>query len=214
MTRGKWRSAPPAGWVTLGELGLVVCLLLVGAAVTTAKGDELSAAIAAAEKAAADARQAADAAHEAAAQAMKAAAAVEAAALAAKGASRPAETPVAKQSATGDKPYAGHVECDQKPCKIDIYLTRGFRAFSQCQVCHGLDGNGSSFAPSLVDRLKEIDQARFLEVVTNGYTGQVGVMPGWKTNPNVMKWTAQLYAYLKARSDAVLPSGRLERFDR
>ena len=114
----------------------------------------------------------------------------------------------------GDKPYAGHVNCDTQPCKIDLYMTRGFRAFSQCQVCHGLDANGSSFAPSMVEKLKEIDYARFVEVVTNGFTGQIGVMPGWKENPNVMKYLDQLYAYLKARSDGVVQAGKLQRYDR
>lgn len=114
----------------------------------------------------------------------------------------------------GDTPYEGHVNCDSQPCQIDLYLTKGFRAFSQCQVCHGLDANGSSFAPSLNDKLKEIDRARFDDVVINGYQGQIGVMPGWKENPNVMKYMDELYAYLRARSDGVIPAGKLKRYDR
>ncbi len=124
-------------------------------------------------------------------------------------------TPVANANGDKvDKPYEGHVKCDSQPCQIDLFMTRGFRAFSQCQVCHGLDANGSSFAPSLNEKLKEIDRARFDEVVTNGYQGQVGVMPPWKENPNVMKYLDQLYAYLKARSDGVVPAGKLKRYDR
>ena len=94
--------------------------------------------------------------------------------------------------------YVEHIKCEtdadsgHQNCQIDVYLTRGFRAFSQCQVCHGLDANGSSFAPSLNQKLQEIDKARFMEVVTNGYTGQIGVMPGWKENPNVMKYVDNL----------------------
>ena len=90
-------------------------------------------------------------------------------------------------------PYEGHVQCEDKDgaksCQIDLWLTRGFRAFSQCQVCHGLDANGSSFAPSLVEKLAEIDRARFDFVVTEGYKGQVGVMPGWKErlDPSTIK---------------------------
>ena len=119
-----------------------------------------------------------------------------------------------------DAPYANHIQCStdtktgHKSCQIDLFLTRGFRAFSQCQVCHGLDGNGSSFAPSLVQKLKEIDKERFIDVVANGYTGQIGVMPGWKENPNVMKYLDNLYLYLLARADKVLPAGKLQRFDR
>lgn len=118
-----------------------------------------------------------------------------------------------------DRPYAEHVRCETdangaQQCKIDLYLTRGFRAFSQCQVCHGLDGNGSSFAPSLNEKLKEIDRGRFIQVVAEGYKGQIGVMPGWKENPNVMKYLDQLYLYLLARSDGAIPAGKIQRYDR
>ena len=110
--------------------------------------------------------------------------------------------------------YAEHVQCEGKDCKVDLFLVKGFRAFSQCQVCHGLDANGSSFAPSLNEKMKEIDRARFDEVVTNGYQGQIGVMPPWKDNPNVMKKIDNLYAYLMARAEGAIPPGRLERYDR
>ena len=113
-----------------------------------------------------------------------------------------------------EKVYAKHIKCEGKNCKVDLFMVKGFRAFSQCQVCHGLDANGSSFAPSLVEKLKEIDRARFDEVVTNGFKGQIGVMPPWKENPNVMKKLDNLYVYLKARSDGAIPPGRLKRFDR
>ena len=116
-------------------------------------------------------------------------------------------------------PYEGHIQCetpgDARTCKIDLWLTRGYRAFSQCQVCHGLDGSGSTIGPSLLDKLgSEIDRARFMDVVANGYQGQIGIMPPWKENPNVMKYVDQLYAYLKARADKVLPAGKLKRYDR
>ncbi len=115
-------------------------------------------------------------------------------------------------------PYEGHIQCetegDPSTCQIDLWLTRGYRAFSQCQVCHGLTGDGSTIGPSLIRKLREIDLDRFLEVVVNGYEGQIGVMPGWGTNPNVMNYIDQLYAYLLARADGVLPGGRLKRYDR
>ena len=116
------------------------------------------------------------------------------------------------------EPYEGHIQCETpgeaKTCKIDLWLTRGYRAFSQCQVCHGLDGSGSTIGPSLLDKMQEIDRARFMEVVTKGMQGQIGVMPGWENNPNVMKYVDQLYAYLMARSHRVLPGGKLKRYDR
>lgn len=119
-----------------------------------------------------------------------------------------------KGSFDSSNPYNGHVLCEiAKPCKIDRFLLKGFRAFSQCQVCHGIDGNGSTIAPSLIAKLKtEITYDIFVDRVTNGFQGQMGVMPPWKTNPNIMKNMDNLYAYLKARSDGILPAGRLERF--
>jgi len=120
---------------------------------------------------------------------------------------------------TQDKPYTEHVQCEQnsdgqKECKIDLWLTRGFRAFSQCQVCHGLDGSGSTIAPSLLSKIKELDKERFYDAIKNGFQGQIGVMPPWKENPNVMKYIDNLYVYLMARSDGVLPGGKLKRYDR
>ena len=110
--------------------------------------------------------------------------------------------------------YSAHVECEEgKKCKIDKYLLKGFRAFSQCQVCHGLDGNGSTIAPSLLEKLKnDITYDIFVDRVTNGFKGQMGVMPPWKANPNIMKKINNLYSYLKARSDGIIPAGRLKKF--
>lgn len=127
-----------------------------------------------------------------------------------------------QQQTSADKPYSGHIRCEtdsagRKHCKIDLWLTRGLRAFGTCQVCHGLDANGSSFAPSLLERLRVIDKAKFIDVVTNGLQGQLagytGVMPSWKNNPNIMDYINNLYAYLKARSDGAIPAGILPRYD-
>ena len=125
----------------------------------------------------------------------------------------------ATPSALAEEPYDGHIQCetegDPKSCKIDLWLTRGYRAFSQCQVCHGLDGRGSTIGPSLLEKLEgEVNRTRFMDVVANGYQGQIGVMPPWKENPNVMRYVDQLYAYLKARADKVLPAGKIKRYDR
>lgn len=117
-------------------------------------------------------------------------------------------------SSASDNPYQTHIQCvDGQKCKIDKFLLKGFRAFSQCQVCHGIDGNGSTIAPSLIAKLKsDISYDDFVDRVTNGFQGQMGVMPPWGNNPNIMKNMDNLYAYLKARSDGVIPAGRLKRF--
>lgn len=111
-------------------------------------------------------------------------------------------------------PHQPHVQCEEgQKCKIDKFLLKGFRAFSQCQVCHGIDGNGSTIAPSLLVKLKnEITYDIFIDRVKNGFKGQMGVMPAWEANPNVMKNIDNLFAYLKARSDGVIPAGRLKKF--
>src|SRR5262245_36667042 len=64
---------------------------------------------------------------------------------------------------------------EEKPYKIqpdgtvDWATFSGFRRFnSECYVCHGPDGVGSTFAPALVDSLKTMTYEQFLEVVTNG----------------------------------------------
>lgn len=123
-------------------------------------------------------------------------------------------------------PYDGASAADEGPytvvcaegaaaagqCKVDKKTFVGWRTFHAfCHQCHAQDAVGSTFAPSLVERLKEIDKQRFLHSVENGYTGQIGVMPAWKDNPNVAKRYEELYAYLKARSDGALPPGRPKR---
>ena len=67
-------------------------------------------------------------------------------------------------------------QSEEKPYKInngvtDWYTFSGYKRYhSECHVCHGPDGLGSSFAPSLVDSLKTMTYDQFLETVTNGKT--------------------------------------------
>lgn len=128
----------------------------------------------------------------------------------------PAATPVASSAASpADTAPSYDVSCatDAKAaeqCQVDKDTYIGWRTFAgQCQVCHGGSALGSTFAPNLLDRFHtRVDYPRFVEVVTHGYTGQVGAMPAWKGNPNVEPHIDQLYRYLKARADGVLPAGR------
>lgn len=97
-------------------------------------------------------------------------------------------------------------------CKVDKKTYIGWRTYhATCHVCHAQDAVGSTFAPNLVDKMKEISKERYLESMANGYTGQIGVMPPWKDDPNVNKRFEDLYAYLMARSDGKLPPGRPKR---
>lgn len=123
------------------------------------------------------------------------------------------ETAPAADSA--DAPYA--VECGQvndagEPfCYVDGDTYIGWRTYHGfCHVCHAQDAVGSTFAPNLLERMRESDMTRdlFVERVAEGFTGQVGVMPPWKDNPNISKRYGELYAYLMARADGALPPGR------
>ncbi len=118
---------------------------------------------------------------------------------------------VAEAATDGDKPY--DIECDDSGnCLVDKATYIGWRTYhNACHVCHAQDAVGSTFAPSLVTRLQQIDKERFYSSVNKGYQGQIGVMPAWENDPNVSPRIDDLYAYLKARSDGALPAGRPER---
>lgn len=97
--------------------------------------------------------------------------------------------------------------------KVDKGTYNGWRRYhSSCHTCHGPDGLGSSYAPSLVDSLKTMSYDEFAEVVINGRenvtTSQQNVMPAFGTVMDVATYIDDIYAYLKARSDGVLGRGR------
>jgi methanol metabolism-related c-type cytochrome len=92
---------------------------------------------------------------------------------------------------------------------VDWYTYSGYRRYhSECHVCHGPDGMGSTYAPALTDSLKTMSYADFIGVVASGRknvnTAQEKVMPALGDNPNVACYMDDLYIYLRARaSDAV-----------
>ncbi len=115
----------------------------------------------------------------------------------------------AKGDGAGDAPYTVKCISAKNECYVDKATYIGWRTFNgSCAQCHAKDAVGSTFAPSLVERLKYVDRDRFMNHVRNGFQGQIGVMPAWKDNPNVAPRLDDIYAYLKARSDGALPPGR------
>ena len=89
---------------------------------------------------------------------------------------------------------------------VDWYLYSGYRRYhSECHVCHGPDGMGSSYAPALKDSLKTMSYADFLSTVASGRknvtTATENVMPAFGTNPNVACYMDDLYVYLRARAN-------------
>lgn len=89
---------------------------------------------------------------------------------------------------------------------VDWYTYSGYRHYhSDCHVCHGPDGEGSSYAPALKDSLKTMSYSDFLGVVASGRknvtTSQDNVMPAFGANPNVACYMDDLYVYLRARAN-------------
>jgi methanol metabolism-related c-type cytochrome len=96
---------------------------------------------------------------------------------------------------------------------VDWYTFSGFRRYhSECHVCHGPDGEGSTYAPGLIESLKTMSYADFMLVVASGRevvrADKQSKMPALGDNPNVMCYIDDIYIYLKARADGVLPRGR------
>ena len=92
---------------------------------------------------------------------------------------------------------------------MDWYTYSGYRRYhSECHVCHGPDGMGSTYAPALTNSLKTMSYGDFVSVVASGRknvsTSQENVMPALGDNPNVACYMDDLYIYLRARAnDAV-----------
>jgi methanol metabolism-related c-type cytochrome len=96
---------------------------------------------------------------------------------------------------------------------VDWYTYSGFRRYhSECHVCHGPDGMGSTYAPALKDSLKTLSYADFMGVVASGRknvnTAQENVMPAFGDNPNVACYMDDLYIYLRARANDAVARGR------
>ncbi|WFU50111.1 c-type cytochrome, methanol metabolism-related [Sinorhizobium terangae] len=96
---------------------------------------------------------------------------------------------------------------------VDWMTYSGFRRYhSECHVCHGPEGEGSSYAPALKNSAINLDYYAFLEVVTNGRkkvnVAEHSVMPAFGENANVMCYLDDIYTYLKARGSGALPRGR------
>lgn len=96
---------------------------------------------------------------------------------------------------------------------VDWYLFSGYRRYhSDCHVCHGPDGVGSSYAPGLMESLKSLDYPTFLAIVAEGRknvaAGKESVMPAFGDNKNVYCYLDDLYIYLRARAVGAAPRGR------
>jgi methanol metabolism-related c-type cytochrome len=92
---------------------------------------------------------------------------------------------------------------------VDWYTYSGYRRYhSECHVCHGPDGEGSTYAPALKNSLKTMDYGDFLSVVASGRknvsSSQESVMPAFGSNQNVACYMDDLFVYLRARANDAL----------
>jgi methanol metabolism-related c-type cytochrome len=99
---------------------------------------------------------------------------------------------------------------------VDWYTYSGYRRYhSECHVCHGPDGEGSSYAPALKNSLKRLGYNDFLGIVAGGRknvnTAQESVMPAFGANPNVMCYIDDTYVYLRARANDAIGRVRPEK---
>lgn len=97
--------------------------------------------------------------------------------------------------------------------KVDFYSYIGFVRYSaNCLQCHGPDGLGSTYAPSLVDSLKNLDYSEVMGIVAGGKKdvseSQQLVMPALGENKNVMCFIDAIYIYLRGRSTGAIGRGR------
>lgn len=96
---------------------------------------------------------------------------------------------------------------------VDWSTFSGFRRYhAECHVCHGPDGEGSTYAPALKNSAVDMDYYDFVDVVVNGRK-RVGasdnsVMPSFGDNPNVMCYLDDIYVYLKAHGAGAIDRGR------
>jgi mono/diheme cytochrome c family protein len=116
------------------------------------------------------------------------------------------EASIAAGPAAGDKLYR------VVDGKVDKRTYNGYRRYNSiCIHCHGPDGIGGSFAPSLI--AAPLDLPAFRRAVLAGVTNGSSVMKGFAGDGNVEPYIEDIYAYLQARADGALGRGRPARLD-
>jgi methanol metabolism-related c-type cytochrome len=101
---------------------------------------------------------------------------------------------------------------------VDWFTYSGFRRYhADCHVCHGPDGEGSSYGPALSNSLKTMSYVAYSSVVVNGRknvnTAQENVMPAFGINRNVMCYFEDIFIYLRARANDAVQRGRPQKHD-
>jgi methanol metabolism-related c-type cytochrome len=98
--------------------------------------------------------------------------------------------------------------------EVDYATFSGYRRYhAECHVCHGPDGEGSTYAPALKDSVvHKLDYYQYQEAVASGIQNvnksAHQVMPAFGTNRNVWCYVDDIYVYLLARGTDAIPRGR------
>lgn len=101
---------------------------------------------------------------------------------------------------------------------VDWFTFSGFKRYhSECHVCHGPEGKGSSYAPALVESVQRLSYDDFNAVIIQGRkkvgASENSVMPSFGTNVNVACFIDDLWVYLRAASLQAIPPGRPNKKD-
>lgn len=108
----------------------------------------------------------------------------------------------------GQAPASAKATAGEPAARSDTYreVYQGWKWWHvYCYRCHGVDAVGTPNAPSLIDPSRKLSSAEFLKVVMNGVPDKG--MQAWDKLLDA-KQMAQLYVYVRARADKVLPPGR------
>ncbi|WP_165789441.1 c-type cytochrome [Billgrantia endophytica] len=107
---------------------------------------------------------------------------------------------------TGEAPGAFVVEDG----KVDPGTYEGYLVYTRaCSACHGPDGLGSSFAPSLISAAERRGWDDFAGTIAAGREIQPGqVMPSFADDTYVMGNIENIFRYMRARGEGDLGRGR------
>ena len=93
-------------------------------------------------------------------------------------------------------------------CTVDARTASGFEIYrDNCAQCHG-HGTGVALGPEPKLEERSIDYEKIHFILYHGHDEDLGVMPAWKGNCNVIPMIDEIYLYLKARTDGGLPAGK------
>jgi mono/diheme cytochrome c family protein len=96
----------------------------------------------------------------------------------------------------------------QAPAAPDVYknVYNGWKWWHvYCFRCHGVNAVATTMAPDLIDPSRRLARAAFLRIVRNGVPDKG--MQAWEKLLDDKK-IMDLYVYVRARADKILPPGR------